>query len=433
MSGENAIQKEIAKLTQHWQTFTDGDQAILHWLIAPTDVALANTFIKIKEQFDADNGDWFIQLTSEFRDMQSYAGDLAEELVELMQAGLEEADGDSPLGDWQKPDLAATQSGFHALFLSAESILNIFGKDIELLTLVITPTAVKKPQEYAQWWEYACKVRRDYPKNWNAKLKFLVLDNAAKPFLTETFTQNSDVAISQTPPLDFNGAARAVAEQANDGSDTGHFRLHLLDMNNAIGEQDKTKLEKSSEAAIAIAEKNRWLDMWATTLMTRGGGWLSFKVFEKAAKDYRQAQQVAAQGIEKQTPGCDKLLMQAMLFEGTAYFMADYLEHAARAYQNAAKKAEELKDTWICLEAWRMASLSMERHKQNEIAWQYANQAFAVGREMKAEEREQSTLAFVGQAMLRISPNGQVKSEVKNAFDRMLGEDWLKQVEAATT
>ncbi|MCR6653303.1 MAG: hypothetical protein NVV73_18225 [Cellvibrionaceae bacterium] len=258
------------------------------------------------------------------------------------------------------------------------------------------------------------------------------MDNAEKPFLSQTITQNGDVALSQTPPLNFNAAARAVAEQANDGSDSGQFRLHLLDMNNAIGEQDRGKLEKSSAAALAITEKNQWLDMWTTTLMTRGGGWLNFKVFDLAVKDYRQAQQIALQGIEKQTPGCEKLLLQAMLFEGTAYFMANYLEHAAKAYQNAAKKAEELKDSWMCLEAWRMASLSMERFKKTDIAWQFANQAFAVGRGMKPEEREQSTLAFVGQAMLRISPNGQVKAEVKNAFDRMLGEDWLKQMDAAT-
>lgn len=431
MGGENAIQKEIAKLTEHWQTFTDGDHAILHWLLKTADVPLANTFIKIKEQFDADNGDWFIQLTSEFRDMQSFAGDLTEEFNELIEEGLAEADGDTPLNDWKKPDLRKAQSGFHALFLSCDAILNLFGKDIELLTLVLSPTAVKKPQEYTQWWAWACKIRRDY-KEWNPKLKFLVLDNAEKPFLSQTITQNGDVALSQTPPLNFNAAARAVAEQANDGSDSGQFRLHLLDMNNAIGEQDRGKLEKSSAAALAITEKNQWLDMWTTTLMTRGGGWLNFKVFDLAVKDYRQAQQIALQGIEKQTPGCEKLLLQAMLFEGTAYFMANYLEHAAKAYQNAAKKAEELKDSWMCLEAWRMASLSMERFKKADIAWQFANQAFAVGRGMKPEEREQSTLAFVGQAMLRISPNGQVKAEVKNAFDRMLGEDWLKQMDAAT-
>jgi hypothetical protein len=432
MAQENAIQKEIAKLTQHWELFTDGDQAILHWLIKSTDIALANTFVKIKEQFDEENGEWFIQLTSEFADMHSFASDLTEELNELMEEGLADADGDTPLNDWKKTNLNEAQSGFHALFLSCGEILRLFGSSIECLTLVVSPSTVKKPKEYAQWWALACKIHRDY-QEWNPKLKLLVLDSAEKPFLTQTFADNTDAALSQTPPLDFNGAARAIAEQANDGTDSGEFRLHLLDLNNAIGEQNKKKVEQASVAALAIAEKNNWFDMWATVLMTRAAGWLNFKIFDQAIKDYRQAQQVATQGIEQQTPGCEKLLMQAMLFEGSTYFMADYLEHAARAYESAAKKAEELKDLWICLEAWRMASLSMERHKQKDAAWQYANQAYAVGREMTPEEREQSTLAFVGQAMLRISPNGQVKSEVKNAFDRMLGEEWLKQVEAATT
>lgn len=430
MSGENAIQKEIAKLTEHWQLFTDGDHAILHWLLKPANVPLANTFIKIKEQFDVDSGEWFIQLACEFRELQTFAADLADELNELIEQGFQEADGDSPLNDWQKPDLRNTQSGFQALFLSCDAILKLFDKEIEILTLSICPTAVKNPEQYAQWWNWACKIRREF-QGWNSKLKFLVLDNAEKSFLSQTFSQNTDVALTQIPPLDFNGAARAVAEQANDGSDSGRFRVHLLDMNNAIGEQNKTKLEQASAAALPIAEKNQWWDMWATTLMTRGGGWLNFKSFDLAVQDYRLAQQVAAKGVENKTPACEKLLLQAMLFEGTAYFMANYLEHAAKAYQNTAQKAGEMKDSWICLEAWRMASLSMERFKKTDMAWQFANQAFAVGRAMTPEEREQSTLAFVGQAMLRISPNGQVKSEVKNAFDQLLGEEWLAQVESA--
>src|SRR5690606_17946088 len=236
---------------------------------------------------------------------------LAEELNELIEEGLAEADDDAPLNNWKKPDLNEAKSGFHALFLTCGEIFSLFGKGIDLLTLVISPSAVKKPQEYSQWWELACKIRRDY-QEWNPKLKFLVLDGAEKPFLPKTFAENTDVALSQKPPLDFNGAARAVAEQASDGSDGAEFRIHLLDMNNAIGEQNRDKLEKSSVAALAIAEKNQWFDMWTTTLMTRGGGWLNFKVYDLAVKDYRQAQQVATQGIEKEMPGCDKLLMQAM-------------------------------------------------------------------------------------------------------------------------
>lgn len=432
MSAENPIQKEIEKLTQHWLLFADGDHAILHWLVKSTNIPLVNAFIKSKEQYDKENREWFIQLGVEFRDKSSFAGDLATELNRLVEEGLEDLTKDGLSNDWTKTDVRETQSGFHALFLSCDELLRISGKSLDYLTLVVTPIAVKKPKEYAQWWALACKIHREY-REWGPKLKLLVLDGAEKPFLLQTFADNTDVALSQMPPLDFNGATRAVAEQANDGSDSGNFRVHLVDMNNAIIEQNQKTLEDASVKALAIAEKNEWMDMWATVLMTRGGGWLNFKIFDKAAKDYRQAQKIAAQGIEMQTPGCDKLLLQAMLFEGTAYFMANYFEHAAQAYQNAAKKAEELKDEWIGLEAWRMASLSMERNKQNDIAWQYATQALAIGREMKPEVRTQSTLAFVGQAMLRISPNGQVKSEVKNAFDRMLGEEWLQQVEAATT
>jgi hypothetical protein len=248
-------------------------------------VALANTFIKIKEQFDVENGEWFVQLGCEFRDMQTFAADLADEFNELIEEGIQEADGDSPINDWQKPDLRNAQSGFHALFLSCEAVLKLFDKEIEILTLSICPAVVKKPDQYAQWWAWACKIRREY-QGWNSKLKILVLDNAEKPFLSQTFAQNTDVALTQTPPLDFNGAAKAIAEQANDGSDSGRFRVHLLDMNNAIGEQDKSKLEQASAAALPIAEKNQWWDIWATTLMTRGGGWLNFKIYDRAVQDY---------------------------------------------------------------------------------------------------------------------------------------------------
>src|SRR5690606_24875835 len=112
-------------------------------------------------------------------------------------------------------------------FIVCGEILRLFGKNFETLTLVVNPTAVEKPREYAQWWELACNIHRNY-REWDPKLKLLVLDSAEKPFLAKSFADNADVALSQTPPLDFNGAARAIAEQANDGSDSGQFRVHLL-------------------------------------------------------------------------------------------------------------------------------------------------------------------------------------------------------------
>ena len=125
----NPIEKELEKLTQHWQQFISGNQGILHWLVKSTDVPLVNTFIKVKERFDEESGDWFIQLAVEFRDKHTFAGDLAEELNRLIEEGFKDTDGDSdgdaPPNDWKKTELSEAQSGFHALFLSCGEILRL--------------------------------------------------------------------------------------------------------------------------------------------------------------------------------------------------------------------------------------------------------------------------------------------------------------------
>ncbi len=429
MNKTNAMQREIAKLAEQWQEFADGDQAILHWLIKSSDLPIAQTFIKIKEQFDEENPEFFIQLTAPFSNMQEFGNDLAEELNQLITEGLVDADG-GETKDWQAPDIRHAKSGFHALFMSCDLILKIFGDEVESLVLVIAPQAVKNPVEYQQWWAWACKIKQEY-REWHPKLRLVVLDKAEQPFLSGTFAEQRTCVASRQPPLNMQAAMKEIAQEADDGSDGAKLRLHLLDMNKAIGEGDKNLLDQSAKLALPLAEKNQWFDVWTTLLMTRAAGWLNFRHFEAAMKDYRQAQVVAGQGLEKNVPGCDKLLLQSLLCEGTTYFLADYLPQAAAAYQKAALKAEELQDSWICLEAWRMASFCMERLDDRQQAWQLGNKAFAIGKKMEPEQRAQSTLPFVGQALLRISPNQQVKAEVQNVFTQWLGDDWLSKLESA--
>jgi hypothetical protein len=169
--------------------------------------------------------------------------------------------------------------------------------------------------------------------------------------------------------------------------------------------------------------------MTTTVLLTRAGGLLNFQKFPLAIADYKQAQMFAQLGIENKIPGCEKLLLQALLFEGTALFLADQLTPAAKAYEVAALKAEEFSDLWVALEAWRMAAFVSERLNQTTPAWQFATQALDVGKKMADEERAQSTLGFVGQAMLRLSANQQTKNDINTTFSELLGADWLKNVE----
>lgn len=448
----NAIEQEVAKLSQCWDEFILGEQAILHWLINPADTLLVNAFVKIKEQFDEETGTWFIQLNSPFETAAGFGYSLAEEFNQLILQGQEEAleeealekdakaaqheqsQGTTPAPDlthhWQKPDLTGAQSGLHALFISIGQVLALFDKSLEQLTLVINPSGIKNIAEYRLWWQQACNIARNY-STWPGKLKLLALDNSAQPNLTQTFAQCADVAKTQTPPINLNAAARAVAEQTHDGSDSAQLRLLFLQMNAAITEQNSAELNAAAEAALTITRSNQWPDMTATVLLTRAGGLLNLQQFPAALIDYQQAQLFARMGMENAVPGCEKLLLQALLFEGTANFLAQDLNKAVLAYEQAAQQAALLSDKWIALEAWRMAAFCSERLNQTERAWEQANFALAVGKDMAPEVRAQSTLGFVGQAMLRLKSNPQIQKDINATFSELLSSDWLEKLEGA--
>ncbi|HMY38478.1 MAG TPA: hypothetical protein PK011_04065, partial [Marinagarivorans sp.] len=82
-------------------------------------------------------------------------------------------------------------------------------------------------------------------------------------------------------------------------------------------------------------------------------------------------------------------------------------------------------------EAWRMAAFCSERLNQTERAWEQANFALAVGKNMAPEIRAQSTLGFVGQAMLRLKSNPQMQKDINATFSELLSSDWLEKLEGA--
>lgn len=429
MTEKNAVERELAKLEEQWQAFMETDCAIFHWLIDRRDQQLAHTFVTLKAQFDEQEPDLFIPVQIPFRAKQTFALEMAQEVNRLVAEGIADSASESlPETTWQLPDLAFSQSGFHALFLSCQALLDAFGDVLSHLVLAITPTEVTHLSEYHQWWDTVCRVKAQY-RDWPNSLRMVVFDCASEPMLTGVFAPHPALVFSRTANVDLSSAIKTIAQEADDGTDGAKVRLHLLDMNEAIAAGDLQQLERASALALPIAEHNQWLDVHATLFMTRAAGYLNTKVYKEALQDYRQAQNVAEQGAARKIPGCDKLLLQAMLCEGTVLFLAERLGDAARAYERAALRAQELKDSWMALEAWRMASFSLEREGNSKHAWHYANEAFKVGREMSQEQREQSTLPFVGQALLRISPNAQVHKEVKAAFNQWLGEDWLEQLE----
>ncbi len=433
MNKNNPVEKEFKKLHKQWQKFLDSDIPVFHWKVPADSVQLLNAFIKMKEQFDEKNPDLFVHLTVPFSGTKQYAWDLTEEFNGLIQDGL----GDSVPEEgedcqWQAPDTSTMKSGFQALLQSADALLKEFGDCLESLVMVIAPPSVVEDQQYQQWWQWVCTIHRDYDE-WPNKLKLVCFDHISNPFLQPLVEQFPEQLFSEVADVNYKAALNKVLDDADDGSDAAKVRKNIFAMNNAIIENDGKTLKQARDTALPLTQENKWFDLAATVNMTCAAGLMNWKHYDTAINEYQQAQDHAKQGMQADIPGSEKLLLQSMLNESTCHFLNNNLTPAAKSYQKTAELAQELKEPWFELEAWRMGSFCLERASQNQSAWAFGKNALTVGRQMDAEQRQQSTLPFVGQALMRMSPDKSVAHEVDGAMIDLLGDDWKEPLRQANS
>lgn len=438
MSEANPIQREMEKLDEQWEEFISSKLPLLRWHFSPDDIQLGLGFIKTKEQLDEKNPELFIHLHTEFISAETYSYALAEEMNQMIAEGiadaeLEEIETKSPANqthDWHKPDLSDCRTGYNALFRSCVHALQAFEDYVHYLVIVITPSAIKHHQQYTDWWSKCCEINARY--RWPANLKLVFFDIEKESSLAQLARENPQHMCSLNAAVDMNAAIAAVLQKADDGSPGATFRKLTVDLQKSIGKQDRSQMEKLSAAAIVLAEQHQWFDMWVVTLLTRAAGYLGLQIYDLALADYRHAQIIAAQGEQMNIPGCNKLQLQALICEGTCLFSVNRFEEAAVAYSKGAQLADIQQDSLMTLEGWRMASFCMERAKDKKIAWEYGIKALDTGSKMDAQQRACSTLPFLAQALLRLSPNKEIDQHIKQRFNELLGEDWQQQLEAMT-
>ncbi|OZG72960.1 hypothetical protein BTA51_13455 [Hahella sp. CCB-MM4] len=435
MLPKNPIEKELQKLDAQWEEFVESELPILRWKVSPDANQLVYAYIKLREQFEDSPDDFFISLHSDFSSLEQFGYDLSIELDREITTGIEASmedeekneteDESNQMLQWEKPDLNTALSGHDALFKCCNAVLTAFNDYFTNLVIVIWPHQISSLAQYQKWLEQACKIHRDYPV-WGNNLKWIILDNEQQPGFNRLAQDYPEQILSQTPPLNLQGAINQVLEEADDGSDGAGFRQFLVDMNYAVQNNDLNELEKKSEAALGIAEKNQWSDMQVTVLLLRASGYLNAKRLDNALQDYQDAQAVAATGVKSNKPGCDKLLFQAHISEGSALLADKRYDEAAEAFRQSADIAEEQGDAMMSMESRRLQSYCFEQLKNKNRAWASALLGLNVARTIPADQRQYSTLPYLGEALVRVAPDREEKSHVHQAMTDLLGDAWQK-------
>lgn len=453
MSKPNPIEQEMEKLNQQWDEFIDSERPIFRWLIDPGASQLANAFVKLREQFAEDNPDFFIGLHTPFTDQNQFGFDLANEINTAITEGLQdaatEADEEEGAGedlgkpdshephnefDWQPPVIKNSSSGYSALLKMVQQAIALLADYIDHLVLVIMPADHPQQKAWINWWQQCCDLHQQYrqqPRIWPKELRLVIFDSTEVHQFDRLVAKYPQQMHSVVAAVDMPGAIDRIVKEADDGSPGAKFRQHLIHLNRAVEQQNVDNMLSSSTAAIAIAEDQHWLELWITVLLTRAAGYLNSQSFEKAIQDYRQAKTLAVQGEEEKIPACDKLHLQALISEATAQFTAKQLQAAAHSYYQAAKLAEQQNNTMLCMESWRMRSFCLERCRDRDEARQSATKALKIARTMSEDERRASTLPFLGEALLRLAPDGRYKKQVNTIMTELLDEHWRQQAEVS--
>ena len=91
MSKANPVQQDMAKLEEQWEEFASSKLPLFRWYFSTDDIQLGLGFIKVKEQLDEKNPELFIHLHSEFEEGDAFGRSLAEEMNEMIAAGISDA------------------------------------------------------------------------------------------------------------------------------------------------------------------------------------------------------------------------------------------------------------------------------------------------------------------------------------------------------
>jgi tetratricopeptide (TPR) repeat protein len=191
-----------------------------------------------------------------------------------------------------------------------------------------------------------------------------------------------------------------VAESGERGP-AGQFRRLFTELTETLTHDDPARLERLRTAALQVAAAQQWFDQCAVVQLLAGAAYLKWQSPEPALAAYRQATQAGRQAQAAGHPAGNKLVVNGLFGEASAYLSrAEHVE-AAGCYAQAATFAEADRDGILAVEAWRMQGYCLASVHRLEPAVEAGFRALDAGLWIEPAMRANSNLQLVAQWLLQ--------------------------------
>ncbi|WP_089936267.1 hypothetical protein [Candidatus Entotheonella palauensis] len=428
---KNAIERRIDYLSGLWNGFAEQPNArLLRWLVDSDTAPMVELFFEVQNEEIGDSPDLFIRFDEPFEEPQTYGFCLLETLRKQYEESRADIAEEQIATDWHCPKPLPDESGVAAFVRGCISFRNYYEELMLTLVLVLTPQQIANMEAWQAW--LLTLVRSGLPTN----VRVTVLDNSESPALNTLCGSDTNLITTVEAELDMPDALEELAEEAEGAGPGYEFRRHFVALTNAAATGDDKAVQKAATAALRIAAKHHWLAMQVVVHMTLGATALAADKPAEALASYCTAERVAATAEAQGEPEGSKLVLQSRLAQGAALVSGGHYAEAAQLYEGAVPLAVQQEDHLLTMESWRMAAYCYEMAKQREDAWRCGNEALEAGSRLDEDMRAHSTLAFIGQGLLRLTerrPYKKLADDIRQRITALLGPEWEKLAEVQET
>lgn len=438
-NSKNALALKLEYLEKRYLAFSPGtNKPLLRWLTDPGDEEIVRAFVAY-EQGGGLVDDLLVDMTVPFEDEATYAKAATADLnrqYEEDKPGMDEEGLDT---GWRLPEIKEDESDIQYMLRAFADFhayhVDVYKGAIHHLTIFLRPKTVSDPSAFVRWMESL--IHFPPPEG----IRFAVLDEIALPRFDASAEQAPERVHSEPLRLDYPAMLEDLAKgEDNQKGPEARFRVLFMKLSNQAEKQDVEGVEETAAEALAVAEAQGWHQMRVVVHMVRGADFLQAGRADDALSAYKEALETAREAKAAEDPAGDKLEIQA-LFAAASVLLSrgDYTE-ACELYEEAAALAEEAKDNLLTMEGRRMAGFCHEMNKQYAQSIQCLNLGIEAGERIPKDERNQSTLPYVGDALLRVikaaEKGGLFRSrkelpdldEVNDKMIELLGEKWQSNV-----
>lgn len=424
----NPIELALYQLYTQCKAFLADDQArLLVWQLLGDEAAVVRGFVEIESGEHGDLPAFFLRATLPFESPETFGPALIA-LLEESSAAAQESLAEQNIAVWQAPTSPSSASPAARCVFQLKHFAQHHAGLFPTIVLVLEPATIANTTAFREWIRATVELCP-------AEVRLIVPELQQAPLLSTLKPQLKACLQVVQADLKMAEATQKLSDELPDQeAPSGQFRKHFMALNKGASAGDVELVRASIQKAVAVAESQAWWAQVVTAYFAGGAALQTLAAKETGAK-HSSLLAEALQLFESADQACLKVkeadpalgqqlrLKVHLCMAGIRVAQGQYAQ-AAGLYEGCAALAIQTSEPILELEAWRMASWCLEQTRDHRNAWRCGQQALKVGQTLDETTRKQSTLAYVGQGLLRLCERAEFANQariVSRTLEALLG------------